>query len=78
MRHPTTRDKTAARQLNHCQPAAAGIGPALFGFGKEPEARYFLGQAVREAGDHHRSPCLFNQIRISAEFGRNCPHRTVY
>jgi hypothetical protein len=32
------------------QAALAGFGPALFGFGSEPEARYFYGQALSEAG----------------------------
>jgi hypothetical protein len=32
------------------QAALAGIGPALFGFGSDPEAKYFYGQAVSEAG----------------------------
>jgi hypothetical protein len=32
------------------QAALAGFGPALFGFGSEPEAKYFYGQALSEAG----------------------------
>src|SRR3954464_4620921 len=32
------------------QAALAGVGPALFGFAADPEARYFYGQAVSEAG----------------------------
>ena len=32
------------------QAALAGLGPALFGFAKEPEARYFYGQAASEVG----------------------------
>jgi hypothetical protein len=30
--------------------ALAGLGPMLFGFGRDPEAKYFYGQAVGEAG----------------------------
>ena len=32
------------------QGALAGLGPLLFGFGQDPEAKYFYGQAVSEAG----------------------------
>lgn len=32
------------------QAALAGLGPVLFGFGKDPEAKYFYSQAVSEAG----------------------------
>ena len=32
------------------QAALAAVGPALFGFATEPEAKYFYGQAVSEAG----------------------------
>jgi hypothetical protein len=32
------------------QAALAGLGPILFGFGSDPEAKYFYGQAVSEAG----------------------------
>jgi hypothetical protein len=32
------------------QAALAGIGPALFGFASDPEAKYFYGQAISEAG----------------------------
>jgi hypothetical protein len=32
------------------QAALAGFGPALFGFSRDPEARYFYGQALSEAG----------------------------
>lgn len=32
------------------QAALAGLGPVLFGFAREPEARYFYGQALSEAG----------------------------
>jgi hypothetical protein len=32
------------------QAALAGFGPALFGFGRDPEAKYFYGQALSEAG----------------------------
>src|SRR3954462_11458902 len=31
------------------QAVLAGVGPALFGFAKDPEATYFYGQAVSEA-----------------------------
>jgi hypothetical protein len=32
------------------QAALAGLGPLLFGFAKDPEARYFYGQAASEVG----------------------------
>ena len=32
------------------QAALAGLGPLLFGFANDPEAKYFYGQAVSEAG----------------------------
>jgi len=32
------------------QAALAGFGPILFGFADDPEARYFYGQAMSEAG----------------------------
>jgi hypothetical protein len=32
------------------QAALAAAGPALFGFGSDPEARYFYGQAASEVG----------------------------
>jgi hypothetical protein len=32
------------------QAALAGLGPVLFGFGSDPEARYFYGQAASEVG----------------------------
>jgi hypothetical protein len=32
------------------QAALAGLGPVLFGFADAPEARYFYGQAISEAG----------------------------
>jgi hypothetical protein len=32
------------------QAALAGLGPVLFGFGGDPEAKFFYGQAVSEAG----------------------------
>ena len=32
------------------QAALAGLGPILFGFANDPEARYFYGQAVTEIG----------------------------
>ena len=31
------------------QAAVAGLGPILLGFGRDPEARYFYGQAASEA-----------------------------
>ena len=32
------------------QAALAGLGPILMGFGDDPEAKYFYGQALSEAG----------------------------
>jgi hypothetical protein len=32
------------------QAALAGLGPMLFGFSRDPEARYFYGQALSEVG----------------------------
>src|SRR3954470_24092132 len=32
------------------QALLAGLGPLLFGFANDPEAKYFYGQAVSEAG----------------------------
>ena len=32
------------------QAALAGAGPLLFGFARDPEAKFFYGQAVSEAG----------------------------
>jgi hypothetical protein len=32
------------------QAALAGLGPMLFGFADEPEAKYFYGQAASEVG----------------------------
>jgi hypothetical protein len=32
------------------QAAVAGLGPVLMGFGDHPEAKYFYGQALSEAG----------------------------
>jgi hypothetical protein len=32
------------------QALLAGLGPVLFGFAQDPEARYFYGQALSEAG----------------------------
>ena len=32
------------------QAALAGVGPALFGFSRAPEATYFCGQALSDAG----------------------------
>ena len=32
------------------QAALAGLGPILMGFGDDPEARFFYGQALSEAG----------------------------
>ena len=34
--------------LDIAQATLAGAGPALFGFGREPEAKYFYGQAANE------------------------------
>jgi hypothetical protein len=32
------------------QAAVAGLGPLLLGFGRDPEAKYFYGQALSEVG----------------------------
>jgi hypothetical protein len=32
------------------QAAVAGLGPVVMGFANEPEATYFYGQALSEAG----------------------------
>jgi hypothetical protein len=40
----------AHRTGDMVQAALAGLGPILFGFGKDPEANYFYGQAASEAG----------------------------
>ena len=32
------------------QAVVAGLGPVLFGFAQDPEAKYFYGQAMSEAG----------------------------
>ncbi len=32
------------------QAVLAGLGPILFGFGSDPEAKYFYGQAASEVG----------------------------
>ena len=32
------------------QAALAGLGPVVLGFGTDPEAKYFYGQAISEAG----------------------------
>ena len=40
----------AHRTGDIAQAALAGFGPALFGFSGDPEARYFYGQALSEAG----------------------------
>ena len=32
------------------QALLAGLGPALFGFADDPEAKYFYGQALSEVG----------------------------
>lgn len=32
------------------QAGLAGLGPVLFGFGRDPEARFFYGQAASEVG----------------------------
>jgi hypothetical protein len=32
------------------QAALAGLGPLLFGFGRDREAQFFYGQALSEAG----------------------------
>ena len=40
----------AHRAGDIAQAAFAGLGPVLFGFGTDPEANYFYGQAASEAG----------------------------
>jgi hypothetical protein len=40
----------AHRTGDIAQAALAGFGPALFGFSGDPEANYFYGQALSEAG----------------------------
>jgi hypothetical protein len=40
----------AHRTGDIAQAALAGLGPLLLGFGNDPEAKYFYGQAVSEAG----------------------------
>ena len=40
----------AHRTGDIAQAALAGLGPILFGFGNDPEAKYFYGQALSEAG----------------------------
>jgi hypothetical protein len=40
----------AHRTGDIAQAVLAGLGPALFGFANDPEARYFYGQAASEAG----------------------------
>ena len=40
----------AHRTGDIAQAALAGLGPILFGFGHDPEAKYFYGQALSEAG----------------------------
>lgn len=40
----------AHRTGDIAQAALAGLGPILFGFGSDPEATYFYGQAASEAG----------------------------
>jgi hypothetical protein len=40
----------AHRTGDIAQAALAGLGPVLFGFGNDPEAKYFYGQAVSEVG----------------------------
>ena len=39
----------AHRTGDIAQATLAGLGPILFGFGNDPEAKYFYGQAVSEA-----------------------------
>lgn len=38
------------RTADIVQATLAGLGPVLFGFADEPEAKYFYGQAASEAG----------------------------
>jgi hypothetical protein len=40
----------AHRTGDIAQAALAGLGPVLFGFAGDPEAKYFYGQALSEAG----------------------------
>ena len=40
----------AHRTGDIAQAALAGLGPILFGFATDPEAKYFYGQAASEAG----------------------------
>ncbi len=40
----------AHRTGDIAQATLAGLGPILFGFGKDPEAKYFYGQALTEGG----------------------------
>jgi hypothetical protein len=40
----------AHRTGDIAQAALAGLGPVLFGFARDPEATFFYGQAVSEAG----------------------------
>jgi hypothetical protein len=40
----------AHRTGDIAQAALAGLGPILFGFANDPEAKYFYGQAASEAG----------------------------
>jgi hypothetical protein len=40
----------AHRTGDIAQAALAGLGPVLFGFGGDPEAKYFYGQAASEVG----------------------------
>jgi hypothetical protein len=40
----------AHRTGDMVQAALAGLGPVLFGFAGDPEAKYFYGQAASEAG----------------------------
>jgi hypothetical protein len=40
----------AHRTGDIAQAALAGLGPVLFGFANDPEAKYFYGQAASEAG----------------------------
>lgn len=42
--------RTGHRTGDIIQAALAGLGPVLFGFARDPEARYFYGQALSEAG----------------------------
>ena len=40
----------AHRTGDIAQATLAGLGPILFGFGNDPEAKYFYGQAASEVG----------------------------